>query len=143
MYSWSFGSFHAKKLLVPQVGNKLLGITLLLIFTIACGLSAPATPTAQPTDTPGLACTLWSKLARQDEGNEMCVTGDVLFGVSAEDSNGDIQYWVTRFSTEPGFYLINDVLPELKPGDCITVFGRVQLDDSGLLFIENGEVKQC
>ena len=125
------------------MGNKLLGIALILIFMTACSSLALATPTARPTNTSEPACTHWSKLARQEEGKEMCVTGEVLFGVSAEDSAGDIQYWVTRFSAEPGFYLINDALPELQPGDCITVFGRVQLDDSGLLFIENGEVKPC
>jgi hypothetical protein len=127
------------------VGNKLLGIALLLMFMTACGswalVKPTALPTSMPTDRP--ACTPWSKLARHDEGKELCVTGEVLFGVSSEDTTGDIQYWVTRFSTEPGFYLINDTLPEIQPGDCITVFGRVQLDDSGLLFIENGEVNQC
>ena len=112
---------------------------------------APALPTPQNTAIPTSTlpapegCLRWDNVEQAPQGQEVCVFGDVWFGVSVEDGNGNIISWVIKFADDPtSFYFANDTLPfQFESGDCISVTGRLQLNDNQIPFIENGTVKRC
>ena len=115
--------------------------------TIESTPTPAATRTPRPTSTPAgpADCLQWEDVNGNQDGEEVCVFGDVLFGFSVEDGNGDIVYWVLRFAEDPAtFYLVQNTLPfEFESGDCISVTGQFEVDDNGTPFIENGEMRRC
>jgi hypothetical protein len=100
---------------------------------------------ATRTSEPKAECIRWDKVRKSDKGKEVCVSGDVLFGITAEDGNGDIVAWFFRFSENPSsFYLVQESLPlDFEQGDCISSTGKLQVDDNGTAFIANGKLKRC
>lgn len=104
------------------------------------------TQTIRPTQESSKAgCFQWNKVNENMNGKEICVFGNVLFTGSAEDGNGNIVWWLVRFNQDPTtFYITQDVLPfDIQSGNCISVLGKLQFDDTKTPFIENGEITKC
>jgi len=104
------------------------GDYLLIVVLSACAPStAPntrtptATKTATRTPEPKSGCIRWDKVRKSDQGKEVCVSGDVIFGLSGEDGNGNIAFWIVGFSDT----------------------GTLQIDDDGTVFIEHGKIAKC
>lgn len=143
--------------------GRLKYLLVVAIFLLACnslssvGITPTATATVAPTlpptrtpitSTPESNCFQSNNVKKSSQGKEICVSGNVYLSISIEgsDANGvTVQWWVVRFSQEPtDFYVVQDVLPfEIQSGDCISVLGKVQLDDNKVPFIENGEITKC
>lgn len=105
-----------------------------------------STRTIRPTQENSKAgCFEWNKVDENMNGEEICVFGNVFFAGSAKDGNGDIVFWLVRFNEEPTtFYVVQEVLPfDIQSGNCISVLGKLQLDDANTPFIENGKITKC
>lgn len=142
-------------------------ILLFVIFLSACTPSpstiqpaitqtqiATPTMTAMPIPTQTIrptqenskeGCFQWDKVDENMNGEDVCIFGNVLFTGSVQDGNGDIVWWLVRFNEEPTtFYVIQDVLPfDIQSGNCISVLGKLQFDDTKTPFIENGKITKC
>ena len=100
-------------------------------------LTSAITPTPLFTE-----CVVWSEIALDDIGNDMCVFGDVNFTYCES-----VACYI-KFSQEVGdFYLLSYAADEteLSPPNCIEITGIIEKIGSSpvMLFVYDDELKEC
>lgn len=141
--------------LVPR-HNSLLSIFAILLSACAPSQSITQTAIAQtkaaaPTVTPapliGLptpaGCIHWTKVDRSDEGEVICVYGNLLYQKSFSKDAVHL-FTLMRFSEDvSNFYALQDLQVKAENGDCITVAGSLAYDSNGSPYISGGDIAKC
>ena len=98
-----------------------------------------ATPLA-PTPTPG--CRSWEEVSLEDDGQELCVYGQVKRWYRT----GELPF-VAVFSEEPGTFIVIDRSTShegVEPGTCIQVTGTVEVMGGARPYIDAaGQLEAC
>jgi hypothetical protein len=134
-------------------------IPLFAVLLLACGsIPVAITPTVAPTVTPTIKptftpvptktkspCLQWNEVYRYMVDEELCVYGKIYIAFSVNDDSGNELFSVIRFSEESNkFYIVQKVVPmQFEMGECLSVSGKLQVDDTGIPFIEDGQITKC